>query len=269
MSSRSSTATGGSPTAELDERTNRLANALLAAGVGEGDRVLWLGVNSFRILELLVAAAKVGAMLCPANWRQSSDELRFVLDDLEPAVVVWEPGPLEEALAPLRAEATARWICHNGTGRGLLRGVGRGSARHRPVPRGRPRTRPVLLLYTAAFDGRPNGALLSQPGADLAQPRARRRYARSEEGFVFLDSGPLFHIGTMMFAMTTLVFGGTNVVLPTFDPELACALIEQERCQGAMLFPAMIDQLVGGQRRPSVRPVQPAIRPGRTRPGTR
>ena len=46
-----------------------------------------------------------------------------------------------------------------------------------------------------------------------------------------------------MFAMTTLVFGGTNVVLPTFDPELACRLIEQERCQGAVLFPAMVAQL--------------------------
>src|SRR4051794_33184942 len=79
---------------ELDERTNRLANALLASGLRAGDRVLWLGVNSFRILELLVAAAKVGAILCPANWRQSTEELRFVLEDLQPAVVVWESGPL-------------------------------------------------------------------------------------------------------------------------------------------------------------------------------
>src|SRR4051794_38650188 len=65
---------------ELQGRTNRLANALLESGVGAGDRVLWLGVNSFRILELLIAAAKVGAILCPANWRQSSEELRFVLE---------------------------------------------------------------------------------------------------------------------------------------------------------------------------------------------
>src|SRR5690349_24835031 len=70
------------PYPEFDERTNRLANALIAEGVGAGDRVLWLGVNSFRIMELLVAAAKIGAILCPANWRQSSEELRFLLEDL-------------------------------------------------------------------------------------------------------------------------------------------------------------------------------------------
>lgn len=54
---------------QLDERTNRLANALTEAGVGPGDRILWLGQNSFRIWELLGAAAKTGAMVCPGYWR--------------------------------------------------------------------------------------------------------------------------------------------------------------------------------------------------------
>ena len=67
---------------EFDDRVNQLANALRTeAGVGEGDRVLWLGQNSFRVLEGLLAAAKLGAVFCPANWRQSADELAFVIDD--------------------------------------------------------------------------------------------------------------------------------------------------------------------------------------------
>src|SRR3954451_1740070 len=73
---------------ELDERVNRLANALGGAGVSTGDRVLWLGQNSFRVLELLLASARVGAIFCPANWRQTADELGYILDDLTPRVVV-------------------------------------------------------------------------------------------------------------------------------------------------------------------------------------
>lgn len=96
--------------ADFDERTNRLANALVDARVQPGDRVLWLGVNSFRIFELLVACGKIGAMLCPANWRQSSDELRFVLQDLEPSAVIWEAGPLDDALSPIRDSAAGRWV---------------------------------------------------------------------------------------------------------------------------------------------------------------
>ncbi|MBY8856850.1 AMP-binding protein [Nocardia sp. CA2R105] len=232
--------------AQLDERSNRLANALVAAGVGHGGRVLWLGVNSFRIVELLVACAKIGAVLCPANWRQSSEELRFVLEDLRPAVVVWEAGPLEAALDPIRADAPGRWVCHNGNGPDDYESwlaVHPADDPESPVSE----EDPLLLLYTAAFDGHPNGALLAQR-ALLAHSMMLGAVRQVEEGFVCLDSGPLFHVGTMMFAVTTLVFGGTNVVLPTFDPELACLLIERERCQAAVLFPAMISQLVEANR---------------------
>src|SRR4051812_2097212 len=75
---------------EFDHRVNRVAHALLAMGVEHGDRVLWLGQNSFRLQELLLACCKIGASFCPANWRQQPDELAFVIDDLAPAVVVWQ-----------------------------------------------------------------------------------------------------------------------------------------------------------------------------------
>jgi acyl-CoA synthetase (AMP-forming)/AMP-acid ligase II len=227
---------------ELDRRTDRLANAMSAAGVGEGDRILWLGVNSFRILELLVAASKIGAMVCPANWRQSEDELDFILHDLEPALVVWEQGPQDQPLARLRQHSTARWICHNGSTDQDY------EAWLTAAPADVPDTAigddaPLLLLYTAAFDGHPNAAMLASR-ALISHGLVLGLLRQVEEGFVCLDSGPLFHIGTMMFAMSTLVLGGTNVVVPTFEPELVCALIEREKCQSAMLFPAMIEQLV-------------------------
>ena len=89
----------------FDDRVNRLANALLADGVGPGDRVLWVGQNSARLLELLVAAAKIGAACCPVNWRQSAAELAFVLGDVDAAVVVWQQARIGEAVAEARDEA--------------------------------------------------------------------------------------------------------------------------------------------------------------------
>src|SRR6202043_2284636 len=80
----------------LDARVNQLADRLATVGVANGERVCWLGQNSFRVLELLLAAAKLGALFCPVNWRQSPDELAFVVNDLDPRVVVWqheEVGP--------------------------------------------------------------------------------------------------------------------------------------------------------------------------------
>ena len=100
---------------ELDARVDRLAGVLVAEGVGDGERVLWLGQNSFRILELLLACARVGAVLCPANWRQSAAELRFVIEDFTPRIVVWQEEEVGDAVRAAREQTShhARWIRHD------------------------------------------------------------------------------------------------------------------------------------------------------------
>ena len=86
------------------------------AGVGPGDRVLWMGQNCHRVLEALAACAHIGAVFCPVNWRQSSDELAFVLDDADPKLVFWQEEEVGEAVRAARdaASTSARWIQHDG-----------------------------------------------------------------------------------------------------------------------------------------------------------
>ena len=79
-----------------------MAGVLVAEGVVDGGRVLWLGQNSFRMLELLLACARVGAVLCPANWRQSAAELRFVIEDFTPRIVVWQEEEIGDAVREAR-----------------------------------------------------------------------------------------------------------------------------------------------------------------------
>ena len=103
---------------EFDDRVNCLANALARdLGVGGGDRILWLGQNSFRVLECLLAAAKLGAVFCPANWRQSPDEFAFVIDDTAAKVVVWQDEEIGENVRAGRGLATrgdeGRWLQHD------------------------------------------------------------------------------------------------------------------------------------------------------------
>ncbi|NUP80194.1 MAG: AMP-binding protein [Nonomuraea sp.] len=214
---------------ELDARVSRLADALAGRGTGAGDRVVWLGQNSHAVLELLLACSRLGAIFCPANWRQSQDELRFVLSDLTPAVVVWEPS---ESTAELADPAT--WVRAGDEYEELVSG---GSVRELPQVAD---TEPVLALYTAAFAGRPNAALLSS-AALVAHATSLLVVRQMEPGFTFLDDGPLFHVGTMMFCLATLQIGGTNVFTPAFDAKEVCRLIEAERVTQAFLFGPMID----------------------------
>src|SRR5437879_4344979 len=90
------------PWPAFDERVNRLANALTNDGFGAGDRILWLGQNCHRVLEGLLAAAKVGGMFCAVNWRQSAAELEFVIGDLEPHTVIWQDAEIGAAVRDAR-----------------------------------------------------------------------------------------------------------------------------------------------------------------------
>jgi acyl-CoA synthetase (AMP-forming)/AMP-acid ligase II len=222
---------------QLDANTSQNAAGLAAAGVGTGERVLWLGQTSFQVLELLIGCAKAGAILCPANWRQSTEELQFVLDDLQPKVVVWEQV-LESATELRAGESGVRWLQADGPeyGEWLTAQPAIDDERDADPDSA------VLALYTAAFSGRPNAALLSHR-ALISHSVALGWIRQIEPGFTYLNSGPLFHVGTMMFCLATFQLGGTNVFMPAFDPLEACRLIESERCTSAFLYGPMADQL--------------------------
>lgn len=229
---------------ELDDRVNQLANALRDdAGVGEGDRILWLGQNSFRVLEALLAAAKLGAIFCPANWRQSADELAFVIDDTRAAVVIWQDEEIGDAVRAGRELAgssdASRWLQHDGGEYEAFIATG---ATDDPAMVVDPAL-PVLQLYTAAFTGRPNGALLSH-WAVLVQDLVMGNLQRVDSEYVYLNSGPLFHVATFMTTLATFHFGGTNVFTRRVDAEELCRLITEERCTGAFLMGPTIGQIL-------------------------
>jgi long-chain acyl-CoA synthetase len=231
--------------AQLDERVNRLANSLSGVGVAPGDRVLWLGQNSFRIVEGLLAAAKLGAMFCPVNWRQSAEELAFVIDDLDARVVVWQDEEIGENVSDARARASSRalWLQHDAAGDGdgsYERLLASGSADDPDCDV--EASTPLLVIYTAAFGGRPNGAMLSHT-ALIAQSLVLGNLAAIDDSTVYLNSGPLFHIGTFMNTLPTFVYGGTNVFTRRVEAHELCRLIEDERCTAAFLVGPMFDQI--------------------------
>jgi acyl-CoA synthetase (AMP-forming)/AMP-acid ligase II len=215
---------------EIDERTSRLAGALRSAGVGTGDRVLWLGQNCHRVIELLLACAKIGAVFSPANWRQSAEELVTLLDDSTPVVVVWQAEEIGEAVEVARRQwaGKAVWIQHDAEGPGSYEElVASGSAEDPALPVDP--AWPVLQLYTAAFGGRPAGALLAHR-AILAQDLMVALVQQITEETVYLNSGPMFHMATLMTTFATLRMGGTNVLTRRVDAEELCRVIEAEHC---------------------------------------
>ena len=229
---------------EMDARVNRLANALRARGFTEGDRILWLGQNCHRLLEGLLAAAKLGGVFCPANWRQSPDELAFVIGDVDPALVVWQEEEIGASVEQARKQSGSRalWVRHDTTGPGSYEELLESASDEDPQI-DVDASLPVLQMYTAAFGGRPNGAQLSQ-SALLLQGLVISKIQDVDGDYVYLNCGPLFHIATFMTTLATFVWGGTNVFTRRVEAEELCRLIAEERCNGAFIIGPSMQQVV-------------------------
>jgi len=234
---------------ELDERVNRLANVYRSCGVGPGGRILWLGQNSHRLLEAILAAAKCEAVVCPANWQAKAQELGTLIGDVEPGVVIWQKSDMEEKVADVKAgyPQTAVWIEHDGTGENsyehLLAEAGTDDPESYVD-----HASPLLLMYTAAFHGQPNGALLSQLGIMLHGMAIAAQSGISSD-YVYLNCGPMYRMGVLWNTLATLHMGGTNVFIPRADPKQICEAIQQHRCTGALVMEPTLSEVISFNRK--------------------
>jgi acyl-CoA synthetase (AMP-forming)/AMP-acid ligase II len=232
----------------LHDEVQQLAGALQGAGVGAGDRVLWLGQNCHRVVVALAACAQLGSVLCPVNWRQSVAELTFVLEDADPRVVFWQEDEVGPTIRAARdaVTLTARWIRHDDgsspDGDETFAEFVASAASLRPTAPAEAGAA-ALMIYTGAFGGHPHGALLSHRALlTVGVANALVREMRPDD--VFLNSGPLFHLGTWMCTLATYVVGATNVFVPRVDTGVLLTVIATERCTGAFLMPTTIVDLV-------------------------
>ena len=86
--------------AELEARSNRIANLLHSLGTGPGSKVLWCGPNSPEVVAVMNATRKIGAVAVPLNYRLTPEEALYVINhsDAEIAYVDYEHVPMFAAL---------------------------------------------------------------------------------------------------------------------------------------------------------------------------
>ena len=92
---------------QLNDRSNRVANALTNGGVRPGDRVALLMMNGAEFVESFFAIAKIGGVNVPLNWRLVADELEFILADAGATVLIFSEE-FAEVAADFANEETPR-----------------------------------------------------------------------------------------------------------------------------------------------------------------
>jgi len=231
-----------------------IAHGLLARGVRPGDVVAIVAPNCAEYLAVFIAAVSAGLRIVPVNWHLSRDELAFVLEDSDTAVVVAHERLGLRRLAQLREDAPrARIYVSIGHAPGYVRleeladGTPRGPIDVGALGR--------VMPYTSATTGRPKAVWLplANAGAALAKTIAWHTSLgiEPEADNVHLCTSMLYHSAPLDGAFIALQMGHAVVLADRPDPCTLLELIERYRVTTTFMVPAMLVRLA--KLAPSVR----------------
>jgi fatty-acyl-CoA synthase len=238
----------------LHERTGRCAALLAARGVGPGDRVALLLGNRSAYLEIVFAAARIGAIAVPLNARLTAPELSALLADCTPSLLVHEQERDALARDAAAARAIPRLACPDAYEAEL--------AAHAPREAVLPVSpeHPMILLYTSGTTGEPKGALLPHRKTLYNSLNAELFFGLRREDRV-LVSLPLFHsFGLLILSLPTLYAGGAVFLEPRFDAARTWQRIATDRITFLGAVPTQLAALLAELEAHGPAPAPPSLR---------
>jgi acyl-CoA synthetase (AMP-forming)/AMP-acid ligase II len=228
--------------ATLDTRVRRLANGLRALGLRSGDRVAVLSRNSIEYQELYFAVGRAGLVLQPLNWRLSTEALRTLVADAEPAVLVASAEFRHVAEDLGRAVDLVRLLHFGLTGDGSYEELLASAPDAEPPWSEQVQDAdPWFILYTGGTTGAAKGVVHSHrsAAAGMLNQTVAERIVPSD---VYLLTGQMFHIPVVL-SMNYLAHG-CPVVLMNFDARQALEVIEQERVSAFLGITTMLNWML-------------------------
>jgi len=229
--------------AQLNERANRLANFMRdELSIKPGDRISILAKNSVVYIDLIYGLPKIGAIFAPFNWRLTSHELTYMVNDLEPKVLIVEPefAPVVEQM---RSNIHVEHFV-NLRGAGLAgaveyeHGVKQASGQEPNRPPMDLET-PYAILYTSGTTGNPKGAILPHRQILFNAINTVISWGLTEKDVSPVYT-PMFHGGGLFVFLTPLFYAGGRIVLARdFDPAASLRWIMEEGCTVILGVPTL------------------------------
>ena len=233
---------------QYGDRVRHLSGALADLGVGPGDRVAYLGLNCHRLLELYYAVPARGAILCPLNVRLTVPELTFILNDLEPRLLVTDQllSPLAQRLQPLVPTIEHVVLLAGQTPPGWLdyETLLAAAAPRDYLAEVDDENRVAEIFYTSGTTGRPKGVMLTHRNLHQHAVSVIISLPVRPDDIQLVGTVPLFHVNGWGAPQYLVATAGTQVVTPCFDPADFFRLVATERVTLAMLVPTMLAAVV-------------------------
>ena len=225
---------------ELDERTTRLANALAAEGIEQGDGVAVLCRNHRYFVEASVALSKLGADILYLNTAFAAPQLGEVCEREKPSAVIYDEEFTD--LIDRSGIAVERIVAFVDSDEVALPTVEELITSGSPAPLKPPvrMSRPIIL--TSGTTGTPKGAPRGEAGIDAAVSVLSRMHLK--QGWTTHIAAPLFHTWGWAHLNLAMLLGSTMVLRRRFDPEDCLRAVSEHRCDSLVVIPVMMQRML-------------------------
>jgi long-chain acyl-CoA synthetase len=225
---------------DLYQRSNRLANALLKMGATKGTRVAMMERNSYQYLEFYFAAAKIGAVVVPVNWRNKGKELSYIINNSEAEIMIFGQE-FADVVDSVRSELET-------IGEYLVIGGGKNwaapyeekliGASSEPLLVQNDENDVVIQMYTSGTTGVPKGALLTHKNL-MHHVISHNLISKLSHKDIFLNCLTFYHVA-ITYSFAFIAIGGTNVVIRDFFPDEMLRLVQEEKVTRTLVVPTII-----------------------------
>ncbi|MEN8210391.1 MAG: AMP-binding protein [Thermodesulfobacteriota bacterium] len=225
---------------ELFSKTSSLANGLKNLNLAKGSRIAVLCKNHPLFFHLFGAASALNLTLVLINRRLSKDEVSHIIEDTTPSIIFSDNEMADQART-----LTASFSCleHSYV-------IDGDDTQFSDLYKNSPLKTtvscepndPFVIIHTAAMQGKPRGAVLSQENIILSNQQIIKAFNLNETK-AYLNILPLFHIMGVNLGLGVLQAGGKNIIQDKFDPPKTLELIQEQKVTIFGSFPPILSNL--------------------------
>lgn len=230
--------------AAIHSLSNRMAQGLLALGIGKDERIGCYTRNSVECLITLLAAAKIGAACAVFNWRLAAPELEYVVNQSEARFLVSDL-PLMAMIERIQAPGIRQVRLTDASDAERSLDLWRDAQPDRDTGIEPHPDETVLQLNSSGTTGLPKSVALSHRSLITQCNMLGPLFGIDKvEHIVQLNALPNFHVSGMVNMLSMLFEGGTSVSYPEFVPAEIIKAFARHRITHTFLVPAMIQFLL-------------------------
>ncbi|MFH1950120.1 MAG: long-chain-fatty-acid--CoA ligase [Pseudomonadota bacterium] len=235
---------------DFAKRVWRLSQGLISLGLNRNDRVAIIHENSHEFLEAYFAAAHLGIILVPLNFRLSTREITMILNDSESRVLISQ-GIFHSKVndIPRSAPTVGKLIWTqaefdpSGSKELSYESLLADQTGEPPPDQAIKDDDVAHLYYTSGTTGRPKGVMLTHKNVKSHALGTIAEFQLTDRDNWF-HVAPLFHLADAWATFAITWVGGKHVILPSFDALEVLKIIQGEKITLSNLIPTMLNMMV-------------------------